>query len=102
MPTDIEIAQAAHPRRIEEIAKAAGIPEDALSPYGRYTAKVDPALLPAREKKARLILVTAINPTPAGEGKTTVSVGLADGMTKLGKRAMLALREPSLGPVFGM
>ena len=102
MPTDIEIAQAAHPRRIEEIAKAAGIPEDALSPYGRYIAKVDPALLPVREKKARLILVTAINPTPAGEGKTTVSVGLADGMTKLGKRAMLALREPSLGPVFGM
>ena len=102
MPTDIEIAQAAHPRRIEEIAKAAGIPEDALSPYGRYIAKVDPALLPARERKARLILVTAINPTPAGEGKTTVSVGLADGMTKLGKRAMLALREPSLGPVFGM
>ena len=102
MPTDIEIAQAAHPRRIEEIARAAGIPEDALSPYGRYIAKVDPALLPAREKKARLILVTAINPTPAGEGKTTVSVGLADGMTKLGKRAMLALREPSLGPVFGM
>ena len=102
MPTDIEIAQAAHPRRIEEIAKAAGIPEDALSPYGRYIAKVDPALLPARERKARLILVTAITPTPAGEGKTTVSVGLADGMTKMGKRAMLALREPSLGPVFGM
>ena len=102
MPTDIEIAQAAHPRRIEEIARAAGIPEDALSPYGRYIAKVDPSLLPAREKKARLILVTAINPTPAGEGKTTVSVGLADGMTRLGKRAMLALREPSLGPVFGM
>ena len=102
MPTDIEIAQAAHPRRIEEIARAAGIPEDALAPYGRYIAKVDPALLPARERKARLILVTAINPTPAGEGKTTVSVGLADGMTKLGKRAMLALREPSLGPVFGM
>ena len=102
MPTDIEIAQAAHPRRIEEIAKAAGIPEDALSPYGRHIAKVDPALLPAQERKARLILVTAINPTPAGEGKTTVSVGLADGMTKLGKRAMLALREPSLGPVFGM
>ncbi|MGN1020082.1 MAG: formate--tetrahydrofolate ligase [Aristaeellaceae bacterium] len=101
MPTDIEIAQAAHPRRIEEIAAAAGIPADALSPYGRLIAKVDPAQIPG-EPDAKLILVTAINPTPAGEGKTTVSVGLADGMTKLGKRSMLALREPSLGPVFGM
>ena len=102
MPTDLEIAQAARMRQVGEIAAAAGIPEEALTPYGRYMAKVDPALLPGRECKARLILVTAINPTPAGEGKTTVSVGLADGMTKLGKRAMLALREPSLGPVFGM
>ncbi len=101
MPTDIEIAQAAKIRPIGDIARAAGIPEEALSPYGRYIAKVDPALLP-KESKAKLILVTAINPTPAGEGKTTVSIGLADGMTKLGKRAMLALREPSLGPVFGM
>ena len=101
MPTDIEIAQAATPQKIEAIAAKANIPEDALSPYGRYIAKVDPALIPGGEK-ARLILVTAINPTPAGEGKTTVSVGLADGMTKLGKNAMLALREPSLGPVFGM
>ncbi len=102
MPTDIEIAQAASPRKIEEIARCANIPEDALVPYGRYIAKVDPMQVPKREKKARLILVTAINPTPAGEGKTTVSVGLADGMTKIGKKAMLALREPSLGPVFGM
>ena len=102
MPSDLEIAQAAHPRPVGEIAAAAGIPEEALTPYGRYMAKVDPALLPKRDRQARLILVTAINPTPAGEGKTTVSVGLADGMTKLGKRAMLALREPSLGPVFGM
>ena len=101
MPTDIEIAQAATPQRIEAIAAKAGIPEDALSPYGRYIAKVDPNQIPGG-KQARLILVTAINPTPAGEGKTTVSVGLADGMTKLGKNAMLALREPSLGPVFGM
>jgi len=101
MPTDIEIAQAAHPKNITEIAAAAKIPEDALSPYGRYIAKVDPMKIPG-EKKAKLILVTAINPTPAGEGKTTVSVGLADGMTKIGKSAMLALREPSLGPVFGM
>ncbi len=101
MPTDIEIAQAAHPQKIDVIAANAGIPEDALSPYGRYIAKVDPMKIPG-EQKAKLILVTAINPTPAGEGKTTVSVGLADGMTKIGKKAMLALREPSLGPVFGM
>ncbi|MGN1369832.1 MAG: formate--tetrahydrofolate ligase [Aristaeellaceae bacterium] len=101
MPTDIQIAQVATPRRIDEIASKAGIPEDALFPYGRYVAKVDPLKITG-EQKAKLILVTAINPTPAGEGKTTVSVGLADGMTKLGKKAMLALREPSLGPVFGV
>ena len=101
MPTDIQIAQAATPRRIDDIAAAAGITEEALFPYGRYVAKVDPLKIQG-EKKAKLILVTAINPTPAGEGKTTVSVGLADGMTKIGKKAMLALREPSLGPVFGV
>lgn len=103
MPTDLEIAQAAQPKRIQEIAEKAGIPEGAISPYGQYIAKVDPMQLgAASEMRAKLILVTAINPTPAGEGKTTVSVGLADGMTKIGKKAMLALREPSLGPVFGM
>ena len=103
MPTDLEIAQAAQPKRIQEIAEKAGIPEGAISPYGQYIAKVDPMQLGAgSEMRAKLILVTAINPTPAGEGKTTVSVGLADGMTKIGKKAMLALREPSLGPVFGM
>ena len=101
MPTDIEIAQSCTPRPIAEIARKAGIPEEALSPYGRIVAKVDPQALP-QDRKARLVLVTAITPTPAGEGKTTVSVALADGMTKLGKNAMLALREPSLGPVFGM
>ena len=101
MPTDIQIAQAATPRRIDDIAAAANIPEEALFPYGRYVAKVDPLKIKG-EQKAKLILVTAINPTPAGEGKTTVSVGLADGMTKIGKKAMLALREPSLGPVFGV
>lgn len=101
MPTDIEIAQAAVPKPIAEIAANAGIPDEALSPYGRLIAKVDPLQIKG-EAKAKLILVTAINPTPAGEGKTTVSVGLADGMTKLGKKSMLALREPSLGPVFGM
>lgn len=100
--TDIEIAQQAQMRPITEIARAAGIGEENLCPYGRYMAKVNPAPYAAQPDRARLILVTAINPTPAGEGKTTVSVGLADGMTVLGKKAMLALREPSLGPVFGM
>ena len=80
--------------------RAAG--RETLSPYGRYIAKVDPAPYAAQPDRARLVLVTAINPTPAGEGKTTVSVGLADGLTVLGKKSMLALREPSLGPVFGM
>lgn len=102
MATDLEIAQAAQPLPIAEIAAKAGIPGEALTPYGKLIAKVNPAMLPKRQKKARLILVTAVNPTPAGEGKTTVSVGLADGMTKNGKHAILALREPSLGPVFGM
>ena len=100
--TDIEIAQQAQMRPITEIARAAGIDEENLCPYGRYMAKVNPAPYAAQPDRARLILVTAINPTPAGEGKTTVSVGLADGMTVLGKKAMLALREPSLSPVFGM
>ncbi len=100
--TDLEIAQGATMQPIAQIARAAGIGEENLSPYGRYIAKVDPAPYAALPDRARLVLVTAINPTPAGEGKTTVSVGLADGLTVLGKRAMLALREPSLGPVFGM
>ena len=102
MATDLEIARTAEMKPIEEIAQAAGIATEALSPYGRYIAKVEPAALPERNARARLVLVTAINPTPAGEGKTTVSVALADGMRKLGKNAMLALREPSLGPVFGL
>ncbi|MBR5345818.1 MAG: formate--tetrahydrofolate ligase [Clostridia bacterium] len=101
MPTDIEIAQSCTPKPITQIAAKAGIPEEAISPYGRIVAKVDPQAL-SKDKQGRLVLVTAITPTPAGEGKTTVSVALADGMTKLGKNAMLALREPSLGPVFGM
>ena len=101
MPTDLEIAQSCTPLSCAEVARRAGIPEEALSPYGRIVAKVDPRAITG-DRKGRLILVTAINPTPAGEGKTTVSVGLADGMTRLGKKAMLALREPSLGPAFGM
>lgn len=100
--TDIQIAQAATMQPIGDIAAKAGIPAEAISPYGRYIAKVDPMLVPDSGKQAKLILVTAINPTPAGEGKTTVSVGLADGLQKIGKKSMVALREPSLGPVFGM
>ncbi len=99
---DIQIAQAAHLVPIEDIAKNFGIKHDQMQPYGRHIAKVDP--IPFRDQpiKGKLILVSAITPTTAGEGKTTVSIGLADGMTKNGKKAMLALREPSLGPVFGM
>ena len=102
MPTDLEIAQKAALKPSNEIAARAGIPQEALIPYGRWIAKVDLSALPKERKKGRLILVTAINPTPAGEGKTTVSIGLADGLNRLGKKAMLALREPSQGPVFGM
>ena len=101
--TDIEIAQSTPMRPITEIAKIAGVDAQYLELYGNYKAKVDYNLL--RETDAadgKLILVTAINPTPAGEGKTTTTVGLADGMKKLGKNVIVALREPSLGPVFGV
>ena len=104
--TDIEIAQNAKLRPIGEIAAKAGIPEEALELYGRYKAKVDPAALDraggAPRKNGKLILVTAITPTPAGEGKTTTTIGLADGLARIGKRVVAALREPSLGPVFGI
>ena len=102
--SDIEIAQACEMKKITEIAKVAGVDEKYLEQYGNYKAKIDYALLKDNESKkdGKLILVTAITPTPAGEGKTTTSVGLADGMRKIGKKAMLALREPSLGPVFGI
>ena len=102
--TDIEIAQACEKKKITEIAKTAGIPEAYLEQYGNYKAKVDYKLLKdwADRPDGKLILVTAINPTPAGEGKTTTSVGLADALSKLGKQTMLCLREPSLGPVFGI
>ncbi|MBQ8716794.1 MAG: formate--tetrahydrofolate ligase [Clostridia bacterium] len=99
--SDIEIAQSAKMRPITEIAKAAGIGEDYLEQYGKYKAKVDPAILRDQTKKdGKLILVTAITPTPAGEGKTTTTIGLADGMKRIGKNVSVALREPSLGPVF--
>jgi len=102
MLTDIEIAQKCVKKPIVEIAKVAGIPEDYLEPYGKYKAKVDTALLKNATKKGKLILVTAINPTPAGEGKTTTSIGLTDALRKIGKNSVAALREPSLGPVFGV
>ncbi|HNX65191.1 MAG TPA: formate--tetrahydrofolate ligase, partial [Oscillospiraceae bacterium] len=104
MLSDIEIAQAAKMLKITEIAKNLGISEDDLEPYGHYKAKLSEKLFKELESKedGKLILVTAINPTPAGEGKTTISVGLAEAMKHINKNAVLALREPSLGPVFGI
>ena len=103
MLTDIEIAQAATPKPITEIAQAAGVPEKYLEQYGTTKAKVDYNLLRDQQHTpGKLVLVTAINPTPAGEGKTTTTVGLADAMNRRGKKAVVALREPSLGPVFGI
>ena len=101
--SDIEIAQEATPQDIREIAKKLGLTEDDLDLYGKYKAKVDYNLLKKTTgKKARLILTTAINPTPAGEGKTTTSIGLTEGLNRIGKKATVVLREPSLGPVFGI
>jgi len=103
--TDIEIAQEATPQHIREIAAKIGLTEDDIEYYGKYKAKVDYNLLakPREDgKKAKLILCTAINPTPAGEGKTTTTVGVGDALSKLGKKTVIALREPSLGPVFGV
>ena len=102
--TDIEIAQACKKKKITEIAEIAGVDEEYLELYGNYKAKVDYKLLRDKADKpdGKLILVTAITPTPAGEGKTTTSVGLADGLRKIGKNSVVALREPSLGPVFGV
>ena len=103
MPSDIEIAQAATPELISEIAKKVGIKDKYLEVYGNYKAKVDFNLLSEEEHTpGKLILVTAINPTPAGEGKTTTTVGLSDALSKRGKNVVVALREPSLGPVFGV
>ena len=101
--SDIEIAQSCTPKPITEIARTAGVDEKYLELYGKVKAKVDYALLREVQKPdGKLVLVTAINPTPAGEGKTTTTVGLADGLRKLGQNAMVALREPSMGPVFGV
>ena len=102
--TDIEIAQETEMQHIREVAKTAGVDEKYLEQYGNYKAKVDYSILKdmADKPNGKLVLVTAINTTPAGEGKTTTTVGLADGMRRIGKNVMVALREPSLGPVFGV
>ena len=104
MLTDIEIAQSATPKHILEIVKTAGIDEKYVEQYGKAKAKLDLSLLDdLKDKKdGKLVLVTAITPTPAGEGKTTTTIGLADGMKRIGKSVAVALREPSLGPVFGI
>lgn len=103
MKTDIEIAQETKMTNIKEIAKIAGIDEKYLEQYGNYKAKVDLNLLKENDKTdGKLVLVTAITPTPAGEGKTTTTIGLADALRKIGKNSVVALREPSLGPVFGI
>ena len=102
MKTDIEIAQSTQMLPIKDVAVRAGIDEELLEYYGKYKAKLDLSTLKDAPRKGKLILVTAINPTPAGEGKTTTSVGLADALCRLGKSTMLCLREPSLGPVFGV
>src|SRR5438128_8521014 len=105
MPSDIEIAQKAKPERISKVAAAKlGIPEEALEPYGHYKAKVSLDYIKTLKNRpdGKLILVTAITPTPAGEGKTTTTVGLTDALNRIGKKAMLCIREPSLGPCFGV
>ena len=104
MLTDIEIAQSCEKKNIAEIAEELGIPEEYVEMYGRYKAKIDYRYLKenADKKDGKLILVTAINPTPAGEGKTTTTVGLSDALRKIGKKSVVALREPALGPVFGI
>ncbi|MDD6728383.1 MAG: formate--tetrahydrofolate ligase [Eubacteriales bacterium] len=104
MLSDIEIAQNAKMKKITEVAASIGITEDELEPYGHYKAKISDSVLKRleNEKDGKLVLVTAVNPTPAGEGKTTVTIGLGQAMAKIGKKAVIALREPSLGPVFGI
>jgi len=102
--SDIEIARAAHALPICDIAEKIGIPGDAVMPYGNTKAKIDPGYIESLQDRpdGKLILVTAISPTPAGEGKTTTSVGLHDGLSRIGKKSIVCLREPSLGPCFGM
>ena len=101
MKSDIEIAQSAKPKHISEIAAKAGLTEEEIEYYGKYKAKIELSVA-KRESRGKLVLVTAITPTPAGEGKTTTTIGLADGLSRIGKSVAVALREPSLGPVFGI
>ena len=103
MKTDIQIAQEAEMLHIREVAAKVGIEEEDLEFYGKYKAKLSDELMERVKDRpdGKLVLVTAINPTPAGEGKTTITVGLGEAMAKLGKKALIALREPSLGPCFG-
>lgn len=102
MPTDIEIADAAKMLPIEQVAAKLGLKADEIEQYGKYKAKIDLPIKEAPAKKHKLVLVTAMNPTPAGEGKSTVMIGLADGMNQLGHQTTIAMREPSMGPVFGI
>ena len=102
MMSDIQIAQAYTPLHIKEVAKSVNIPEEYIEQYGNYKAKIDLSYLNNSNKAGKLILVTAITPTPAGEGKTTTTIGLADGLKKIEKKVVVAIREPSLGPVFGV
>lgn len=102
MKTDIEIARECEMKNITDIAKSCGIDEKYVECYGKYKAKIDLDYLKGRKQKGKLVLVTAISPTPAGEGKTTTTIGLADGLKRIGKNVVAALREPSLGPVFGV
>ena len=102
VPSDIAIAQAARPRPIAEVAAELGLSADEILPYGKYKAKITPEAIQARSPKGRLVLVTGINPTPAGEGKSTVTVGLGQALRRLGQKAVICIREPSLGPVFGV
>src|SRR5262249_57986947 len=102
-PAQIDPLVTGKPRPIVDMAARVGLSPDEIEPYGRFKAKLPLARIDlARAEKSKLILVSAITPTPAGEGKTTTSIGLADGLARLGKRAVVVLREPSLGPVFGM
>ena len=102
MLSDIQIAQQTELWHIRDIARKAGVAEKYLEQYGNFKAKIDLSLLNEAQPDGKLILVTAITPTPAGEGKTTTTVGLADALRKIGKNSVVALREPSLGPVFGV
>ena len=102
--TDIEIAKSVNLKKITEIAESIGIDEDDLEMYGKHKAKISSKIIDKlkNEKDGKLVLVTAMSPTPLGEGKTTISISIADGLRKIGKKSILALREPSLGPVFGI